>query len=48
MHEIRLALAHILWHFDIFVLETKGWMEQQKTNVVWEKPPLILRVSKVN
>ena len=43
--EMRLILAHLLWHFD-FETEDKAWRwEDQKTWILWEKKPLNVKIS---
>ena len=45
--EMRLILAHLIWTFDFEATESKenpwSW-EQQKSWILWEKTPLIVRV----
>lgn len=46
-HEMRLILAKVLWHFDLELDETcQDWAESQRTFALWEKPPLLVRLSK--
>ncbi|OCK74435.1 benzoate 4-monooxygenase cytochrome P450 [Lepidopterella palustris CBS 459.81] len=43
--EMRLLLARLLWEFDIGICEeSKNW-EVQKTYMLWEKPPLIVKLT---
>ncbi|OJD30388.1 cytochrome p450 [Diplodia corticola] len=47
LYEMRLALASILRQFDFFATEgNSNWM-QQKCFIVWDKPPLIMKVKSV-
>lgn len=48
MHEMRLMLAKILYHFELVELcpESQNWLEQ-KTYLFWEKPPLMVKVESV-
>ncbi|KAK4935608.1 hypothetical protein LTR10_023369 [Elasticomyces elasticus] len=46
-HEMRMILGNFLWNFDLQICEeSQNWMKQ-KVYVVWEKPPLIVRVKDV-
>jgi hypothetical protein len=48
LHEMRLILAKILWHFDFELLpESKGWAESQRVFALWEKKPLMVRTTVV-
>ncbi|KAI1776940.1 cytochrome P450 [Hypoxylon cercidicola] len=43
-HEMRLILARVLWNFDLELCdESRNWTDQ-RVFVVWEKPPLVVRV----
>lgn len=45
--EMRSILARFVWHFDCEMLpETDGWKERQKTFIIWNKLPLMMRLSK--
>jgi len=42
--EMRLILAKLLWNFDVGVApESDNWI-QQKTYILWQKPPLVLKL----
>ncbi|CAF9926361.1 hypothetical protein IMSHALPRED_006941 [Imshaugia aleurites] len=42
--EMRLILAHLLWHFE-FEAEDSAWnWEDQKTWILWEKKPLKVKI----
>ncbi|KAF4539586.1 Benzoate 4-monooxygenase cytochrome p450 protein [Lasiodiplodia theobromae] len=45
-HEMRLILAKLLWNFDMELAEplSTGWAESQKTYILWDKPPLMVRL----
>ncbi|KAB2575197.1 putative sterigmatocystin biosynthesis P450 monooxygenase [Lasiodiplodia theobromae] len=48
LHEMRLALASTFRQFDIVATDdSKDWMQRQKCHVVWEKPPLMMKVKPV-
>lgn len=39
--EMRLVLARLIWEFDIAICEeSKGWLEDQRNYVLWDKPVL--------
>ncbi|KAI6350417.1 Rab geranylgeranyltransferase [Pyricularia grisea] len=43
--EMRYILARFLWHFDVEITEeSKGWMDNQKAYLVWDKPGLWLKL----
>ncbi|KAI4858863.1 putative benzoate 4-monooxygenase cytochrome P450 [Hypoxylon rubiginosum] len=43
--EIRMALALLLWSFDMELPEgSKGWAESQTYNIVWNRTPLYIRL----
>jgi aspirochlorine biosynthesis cytochrome P450 monooxygenase len=45
LHEMRLILAKILWHFDFELApESVGWAEKQRVFALWEKRDLIVRL----
>lgn len=45
-HEMRLILAKILFNFDLALQpECKHWAESQRTFALWEKPPLLVKVT---
>lgn len=45
-HEMRIILARILWDFDLELGDRmEGW-ERQTIFGIWEKPPLMVKVSK--
>lgn len=46
LHEIRLALAHVLWHFDLSPAEESTNWIQQKSFIVWEKSPLMVKLTR--
>ena len=38
---MRMALAHVLWHFDLKLAPgNEKWMEKQKIYLTWDKEPL--------
>lgn len=43
--EIRLILAHVLWHFDLELSEKTpaDWLNQ-KSWLTWEKKPLMVKL----
>lgn len=43
---MRLILAKLLWNFDMELEEPlpAGWAERQKTYILWDKPPLMVRL----
>ena len=46
--EMRLLLAKMLWHFDFELADPDDdWFDRLKAFMVWEKPPLRIRLSKV-
>jgi hypothetical protein len=45
---MRYILARFLWNFDIQGTEqSKGWMDNQKAYLVWDKPGLFVRLKPV-
>ncbi|RYP06150.1 hypothetical protein DL764_003326 [Monosporascus ibericus] len=46
--EMRLILAKIVWNFDM-VLEddSRAWLKDQKSYILWDKPPLNVRLTPV-
>jgi len=47
MHEMRLILAAVLISFDVELhRDSTGWMDQQKNYLVWEKPPLYVKLKR--
>lgn len=43
--EMRLILAHILWNFDLELVDNSDtWFTTQKTYLAWEKPPLMINI----
>ncbi|KAK1585491.1 cytochrome P450 [Colletotrichum navitas] len=43
--EMRYILARFLWNFDVDMTEqSRGWMDNQKAYLVWDKPGLFLRL----
>ena len=43
--EMRSILARLLWHFDLTLCEeSRGW-ENQKAYLLWDKPPLWVKLS---
>lgn len=43
--EMRVIIARLLWNFDIEICEeSKDWSDQ-KTFTLWEKPPLMCKLS---
>ncbi|KAJ6019382.1 Averantin hydroxylase [Penicillium canescens] len=43
--EMRLILAHILWKFDLELVDKSDtWFTTQKTYLVWDKPPLMINI----
>jgi hypothetical protein len=39
--EVRMALAHVLWHFDVKLApNSQKWMEGQKAFMSWDKGEL--------
>jgi hypothetical protein len=41
---MRLILAHLLWHFDSEAVDKAWKWESQKTWILWEKKPLLVRI----
>jgi hypothetical protein len=44
---MRLILGNVLWNFDLELCEESQNWTNQKVFVVWEKPPLMVRVRDV-
>ncbi|KAL2062039.1 hypothetical protein VTL71DRAFT_6305 [Oculimacula yallundae] len=44
--EMRLIIAKIIWNFDMQLVTGKDWPEQ-KSYMVWEKKPLMIKFTKV-
>ena len=42
--ETKLILARLLWRFDIELLNDGFEIERQKVYIMWEKPPLMVRL----
>jgi cytochrome P450 len=42
--EMRLILAKLLWNFDLELDESCRDWSNQKANITWEKPPLLVRL----
>lgn len=39
--EMRLILAHMIFHFDLELADdSRGWLQGQKAFQLWDKPPL--------
>jgi cytochrome P450 len=48
MHEMRLVFASLVYHFDLaFADETRLHWPDQRTHVVWDKRPLLVRATRV-
>jgi hypothetical protein len=44
---MRAILARLLWHFDIELCEeSQGWLKGQKVFVLWDKPDLMIKLSR--
>lgn len=44
-NEARVILAKLLWNFDLELCEeSEKWIEMQRTSVVWEKRPLMVKL----
>jgi cytochrome P450 len=43
-NEMRLILARVLWNFDLELCDESREWYQQKTYILWEKPPLMCRL----
>jgi cytochrome P450 len=47
-HEMRLILAKVLFNFDLELCpESKGWLQDQRVYVLWQKSPLMVKVKAV-
>lgn len=45
MNEMRLALAKLVWNFDISLnRSSEDWWITQKSYLVWEKKPLMVSI----
>ncbi|KAK1142200.1 hypothetical protein N8T08_008126 [Aspergillus melleus] len=46
--EMRMILAHLLWHYDLedIMPESMNWIEKQKIYMLWEKSDLTIRIRK--
>ncbi|KAL1961979.1 hypothetical protein VTN77DRAFT_714 [Rasamsonia byssochlamydoides] len=44
-HEMRLILAKVLWHFDLSLCEESVNWTDQKIFTIWEKNPLMVRLT---
>jgi hypothetical protein len=45
---MRLILARTLWNFDMQLAEeSSSWAENMKIYLLWEKPPLYVRLKPV-
>ncbi|KAJ5383014.1 hypothetical protein N7517_000925 [Penicillium concentricum] len=42
--ELRVILARVLWSFDLELHEKSGKWHQQRSYLLWEKPPLICKL----
>jgi hypothetical protein len=43
--EMRLIIARLAWNFDLECMpECKEWTEGQKSYIIMEKPPLLMRL----
>ncbi len=43
--EMRFILARLIWNFDIEITEqSREWMDHQRAYLIWEKPPLYVRL----
>ncbi|KUL82184.1 hypothetical protein ZTR_09567 [Talaromyces verruculosus] len=43
--EMRLILAHVLWKFDLELVDNSDdWFQTQKTYLVWDIPPLMVNL----
>ena len=46
--EMRLAIAKVLYHFDMEIEpESRKWLTELKTFFVWEKAPMMVRLKEV-
>ncbi|KAK7751602.1 hypothetical protein SLS62_006427 [Diatrype stigma] len=46
--ELRLLLARLIWNFDIELMpESYGWMDNMEHYMVWQKPPLMVKLRPV-
>jgi hypothetical protein len=41
---MRLILAHLLWYFDFEAVDRAWNWESQKTWILWQKKPLLVRI----
>ncbi|KAH8723926.1 cytochrome P450 46A1 [Phaeosphaeriaceae sp. PMI808] len=45
-HEMRLVLANVVYNFDFELCpESEGWMEKQRVYILWEKSPLMVKLT---
>ncbi|EMF09938.1 cytochrome P450 [Sphaerulina musiva SO2202] len=48
-HEMRLVLSSVLLQFDLELCpESDGWFDTQKIYLLWGKPPLMCKLTRVN
>lgn len=46
--ELRLLLARLIWHFDMELMpESHGWLDNMEHYMVWQKPPLMVKLRPV-
>lgn len=46
--EMRLILAKIVYNFDLEIADdSRRWLADQKVFVLWDKPPLNIRLTRV-
>ncbi|KAF2652208.1 cytochrome P450 3A17 [Lophiostoma macrostomum CBS 122681] len=46
--ELRLIMARFLWNFDVDLVEGyEGWPEKQKAFILWDKPPMMVHLTRV-
>ncbi|KAF3000541.1 hypothetical protein E8E14_000671 [Neopestalotiopsis sp. 37M] len=43
-HEMRLILAKVLWHFDLELCSQSQDWSNQKSYILWDKPPLLVKI----
>jgi cytochrome P450 len=47
-HEMRLLIAKVLYNCDLELCdESRDWIERQKVFILWEKLPLMVKVTPV-
>jgi cytochrome P450 len=45
-HEMRLIITKVLYNFDLELCpESEGWMENQRVFTLWQKTPLMVKVT---